>query len=167
MSLSNGALQINMSAAESIANPAGNSDTHGSSFSGYWTLTDGTGAGATPTTGYAQKVADKVFTTSTTITNVDLTAIAGGLGGANVNVSKVKEFLIQNKDTVNSVTITFNGTNGWTNIINGTVTLGPGMFILVQAVQNGVVVDATHKIVGLTAVAGTPQVQVTAIGEGS
>jgi len=166
MSLSNGTLQISMSAAESIANPAGGSDVHGSSFSGYWTLSDGTGVGTTTTSGFAQKVADKVFATSGTILNIDLTAFAGGLGGAAINLSKIKEFLIQNKDAVNSVTVTFNGTNGWSSKINGTVTLGPGEFILLQMVQNGSVVDATHKIVGLTAVAGTPNVQVTAIGEG-
>jgi hypothetical protein len=167
MSLSNGSLQIGMSAAEQVPNPAGQSDTHGASFSAYCTLVDGTGVGANSLTGFAQKVGDKTYATSTSITNIDLTAMAGGLGGANINFTKVKWFLVQNKDAVNSVTVSFNGTNGWTNKFATSFVLGPGEFILLPMTQNGSVVDATHKVIGLTALAGTPSVQVTVIGEGT
>jgi len=167
MPLSNGQVQFSMSAAESVPNPAGGSDTHGASYSNYWTLSDGTGPALNATQGYAKKVGDKQFVTSTSITNIDLTAFAGGIGGAAINFSLVKQVLIRNLDPTNSVTVTCNGTNGWTNYVSGTFTLAPYDVRFVECQFAGIVVDATHKIIGLTAVAGTPTVQITIVGDGT
>lgn len=161
MSLSTATLQILMSAAEAVPNPGGGVDSHGAGVSKLFQLFDGTGAGK------AQKVGDRQIVTSTSITNIDLTAFAGGVGGAAINFTLIKWICFQNLDLVNNVTLTFTGTNGNTNLINGTMVLKPGDALLLEGQGAGYVVDATHKIVGLTAGALTPAVQMTVVGEGS
>lgn len=154
----------NISATEQITSSGGSVDTHGGGFSFNQNLGNGTGAAN------AQKVADKLITTNTSGTTIDLTAFAGGINNTNVNLSNVKWLMISNQDPASSnvCRITFNGSNGNTNILNGTHDLqGGAALIFLNPSDGGFTVDSTHKNITLTALAGTPPVRITAVGEGS
>lgn len=161
MSLSQAFLAIAMSASEGITNPAGGIDTHGDAINVQQNLSNGTGAGN------AQKVGGLTAATSTGGTNYDLTAFAGGINAAAINFSKVKWAAFQNLDATNSITLTFTGSNGWTNGINGVYTLHPGEVLIIKDDTTGKVVDSTHKVIAVAAVAGTPSIHMTLIGEGA
>jgi hypothetical protein len=161
MGLSNATAQLLVSASEAVTNPGGGSDTHGTSFSKYYTLANGTGPGN------AQKVGDRLFQATVGGVSVDLTAFAGGINGVNINFSLVKWIVLENQDATNAVTVAFNGTNGWTNLISGTITLQPGEVRIFIDSNVGKVVDGTHKVITFTSVAGTPNVQIRIAGEGA
>lgn len=152
---------ISASASEAIVSAGGGTDNHGDGISLTLSLVDGTGVGK------AQKVGSLLFTTSTTIANLDLTAFLGGINAAAINFTKLKWLIFQNLDTTNNIVLTFSGTNGNTNIATGTITLQPGESVVFLSQVVGFTVDATHKIIGVTASAATPQIKMTIVGEGT
>jgi hypothetical protein len=158
MSLNTTQTTLASTASESIG-----SDIHNANFypsPSITSLSDGTGADK------AQKAASLVVPTTTNATNLDLTALLGGINAVAINFSKIKEVHIQNQDLTNSVTIG-GGSNPATNVVPGAMTLGPGATFSRIEHTSGMIVDGTHKIIPVTAVAGTPNVLVVAVGEGT
>lgn len=162
---------VNFSASAIESNLVGGlSEPHGFNYSPtIQALLDGTGAGK------AQKVSQQILALTTTPLDIDLTACPGGPNNANINFSKVKWLFIENIDVTNIVRVggvAAAPTNAWTNYINGTFDLGPatvsgpGDQSFRFAGNNGWVVDATHKLLRLVALAGTPSAKLFLVGEG-
>ena len=159
MALTNAQVQINLTASESFTTGSG-TDTHpGNYYSALPALSAGTGANK------AQKVANYTATLTTGTTTIDLTAIAGGIGGAAINFSLIKQIIVANADPTNNIAVT-NGTNPATNTINP-MTIGPnGVYCRVEQ-GIGMTVDSTHKTITLAASASTVVVNIVVVGEGT
>jgi hypothetical protein len=165
--LSQSSLSVGLSATESITPASGNVDSHPIASQPTITqLTDGTGANK------AQKAGRRVLTLSTTPTDLDLTAFAGGINSAAINFSLVKQVLIRSLEVTPSVlafTVTTTPlTNGWTNFLGaGIPSLGPYEFSLRMHHTNGIAVTPTNKVLRLTALSGAPTCEVLIVGEGT
>ena len=159
MALTNAQMQINLTAAEAVVTGT-NTDTHqGNYYSAFPPITPGTGVNK------AQKVANLSVVTSTTPTDLDLTALAGGINAAAINFSLIKQVIVVNADVALAVTMGA-GTNPATNVTGGTIVLAAGEVFARSAPFAGLVVDGTHKTLRLTAASGTPTVNLFIVGEG-
>lgn len=164
MSLQSAIASVILAASE-LNLVGGISEPHG--FSGnpaITALTDGTGADK------AQKCAQQILTLSTTPTDLDLTAFAGGPNNVAINFSKPKWIFMQNLDVTNGITVgAVAGTpvNAWTNFVNGTFPLPAKAVVPWYNGFVGWVVGGANKLLRVVAVAGTPQLVLYIVGEGA
>jgi hypothetical protein len=166
MALVGSQLQIFSNDNEAITNAAGNPDSHGAQFNTSLTMTDGNTAGNSGSN-TAHKVGDLLLGTTTNNANVDFTAFAGGINSVDINFTCLRKLAIQNLDPANSVTMTGTNSGGATNVLTGTRVIGPmGTCLIVEPI-NGVTIGSTSKILGFAASAGTPNIRITAVGQGS
>ena len=130
-------------------------------------ITSGTGAGKAQHVWQNQLTCD-----SSSGQTLDLTALAGGLEGANRSFTKVKSIKITNTDTGIVLTVGNAASNQWLGLCSsGTATLpvNPGGFLWNHAPDaNGLaLIDSTHKNLLLKAASGSVVVNITIIGEGT
>ena len=158
MPLQSSQINIALTSQENVVT-GGSTDTHqGNLYSNLPPLTPGTGPNS------AQKVANLSIALTTSPVVLDLTALAGGIAGAAINFSLIKQVVLQNSGTT-AASLTL-GANPATNLFPGAASFGPGAMLARAEQQNGMVVDATHKTVTLAAAANTTIVNLIVVGEG-